>query len=99
MSDAPPFDLNVAESAAQVASIWFVLKVLTRATLNDLSPQERAAFLENMRQAAETITLPSIDDPNFRNANEWIAHRYWQLISEFVEQVSEQRWQGGHGRH
>ena len=85
---SPSFDLLAAESAAQVAAIWFVLKALMRAQLKDLTPVERATYLESILKAAETITLPSTDDPDSESAAEWIAHRYGQLITEFVEQMS-----------
>lgn len=94
-----PSDLYAAESAAQVTAIWFVLKRLTRYLLKRCTPAERAAYLDEMLQAAETILLPTIDDEEFRSANEWVAHRYWRLIAEFVEQISEQSRQNAEDEH
>ena len=99
MSSPAPFDLHAAESAAQISAIWFVLKRLTRDQLKDCTLAERAVYLDGLLKAAETITLPTIDDPDFRSANEWIARRYWQLIAEFVEQVSENSPQSRENQH
>jgi hypothetical protein len=87
---SPSFDLHAAESAAQVAAIWFVLKAMTRVQFEGLTVAERAAYLDKLLMTAETITLPSTDDPDSKSAAQWIAHRYGQLIAEFVQQMSIQ---------
>lgn len=99
MNPPAPFDLHAAESASQVAAIWLVLKTLMRDRLMDFAPEKRVDYLDGLLKAAETITLPTIDDPEFRSANEWIVHRYWQLITEFVEQISEHSGQNGEAQH
>jgi hypothetical protein len=99
MNRLSSFDPHAAESAAQVAAIWFVLKALMRHQLKSLTGAERAAYLDRMVKASETITLPSTNDQGSEMAGDWIAHRYWQLIAEFAEQVSEPSGRGHHAPH
>jgi len=80
----PPSDLHLAECTAQAAAIWLVLKAILQAQLKSMSDEEGTEFVDQLLDAATTITLPVSDDAAQSGAAEWIAHRYWQLIENFI---------------
>jgi hypothetical protein len=84
MSERSCFDLHLAECTAQSAAIWLVLEAMLRFQLRDTSAKERAKFFGQLLKAAETITLPVGKESDQAISAEWIAHRYWELINNFL---------------
>jgi hypothetical protein len=84
MDERPSFDLHLAECTAQAAAIWLVLEAMVRFQLRQARHVERVEFFDRIRKAAETITLPAGEELGKGIPGEWIAHRYWELIDNFV---------------
>ena len=84
MDERSSFDLHLAECTAQAAAIWLVLEEMLRFQLRDVPHMERVEFFGRLLKAAETITLPAGEEPSRTVSGEWIAHRYWELIDNFI---------------
>src|SRR5438477_12632597 len=83
------FDLHLAECTAQAAAIWLMLEAMLRLQLRDVRHMERVEFFGRLRKAAETITLPTGEESGQTGSAEWIAHRYWELIDNFISREAK----------
>jgi hypothetical protein len=90
MDERPSFDLHLAECTAQAAAIWLVLEEMLRFQLRDVRHTERIEFFGRMLKAAETITLPAGQELGQTISGKWIAHRYWELIDNFISREAQQ---------